>query len=169
MDIYNDEQLRTAIMQDIIYPLQQELAKKITLEVQQYIYERAKKNGGAQKLSTRTMRECTTYDIKKNSNGYTSTIYIDDDAMQEQEEPYAYGNFSKFMSLGMRSTWEKDGMSISYHLVQWLEETGARGVLGNNPIRPIHMFANVYRMLESKIPMWINQIGREYGVVIQRG
>lgn len=165
MDIYDDAQLNTIIMQEIIYPIQKEIAIKIQEAVKKYILKNAKKKDN-ETLSTRTIRNYTTYEIEKRGNESIATIFIDDEAMQGEQQEHAYGNFNKFMSLDMKT--EKFGHSISYWLVSWLEETGANGGIGNNPIKKIGMFQNVYKEIESKIPTWVEEIAKRRGVEIVR-
>ena len=113
-------------------------------------------------MSTRTMRKYTTYEIQKSADSCVSTIYIDDDAMQDEAVEYKYGLYSKFMSLGLQPDY--NGQSISYWLVYWLEERGANGLRGNNPIPAIHMFENTYKEIESLIPSWVKELAEKYGV-----
>lgn len=162
MDIYSDTELRKVIMEQVIYPMQKEISKRITDKLKEYIHKNAKKNGGESTLSTRTMRKYTTYQIEKKGDACVSTIYIDDDAMQDEAVEHKYGMYSKFMSLGLETDYK--GQSISYWLVSWLEETEANGLRGNNPIPAIHMFENTYKEIESLIPTWVKELAERYGV-----
>lgn len=175
MDITSEAQLYALIRKEILTPLAKYLAEKTVEEVKQFIREN-------QPISTNTVRKYATYDMVDNKDEILSTIYINDEGMQSEERAYAYGSYSKFMSFGLKSHWDDDGgdgMSISYHMVEWLEETGTmqkkattrsgREPHGNNPFPPIHMFRSVYEKLETEVPKWISQYARQIGVEIVRG
>ena len=160
MDIHNDMELFDILNNQVVYPLAEYLSKKIVVEVNKYIREHSP-------ISTRTLRRYTTFNISRTANGCTATIYVDTDAMQGEEGVGSYGFFNKFMSLDLSNTYR--GQTISWHLVRWLEETGAHGELGNNPFEPIGMFKNVYDQLESLIPNWVDTFARANRLQVQRG
>ena len=174
-DIYSEAQLYAILSAEVLSPLVKFVSEKIVEEVRKFILEN-------QPISTKTVRKYVTYDTTESTNEILSTIYIDDESMQSEQEPYAYGSYSKFMSFGLKSRWDDeggDGMSISYHLVEWLEETGTmqgktatrggRPPHGNNPFPPIHMFKNVSNELSKTVPKWVNQYARQTGIEIKRG
>ena len=161
MDIHNDTELYNILNAQIVYPLAEYLSKKIVVEVNKFIRENSP-------ISTRTLRKYTTYNIARTANGCTATIYVDTGLMQVREEEVGtYGVFNKFMSLDLSNTYR--GQTISYQLVKWLEETGADGAYGNNPIRPIGMFKNVYDSLDRLVPQWVDTFARQNRLQIARG
>ena len=162
MDIHNDTELYNILNAQIVYPLAEYLSKKIVSLVRQYI------RGMTRDISTRTVRKYVTFDISRKANGCTATIYVDTDTMQTREEQFGtYGIYNKFISLDLTNTY--GGQTISWHLVRWLEETGAYGAYGNNPIRPIGMFRNVYAELDRLVPQWIDIFARSNRLQIVRG
>lgn len=162
MDITSDRQLYAVLKEQVLTPMTKSLTGKILDEVRQFIFENSP-------ISSTTIRKYATYEMTEDADGILSTIYINDDGMQSEEQKNAYGSFSKFMSFGFKTKWEGDGMSIAYHMVEWLEETGAKGAYGNNPFQPIHMFQSIYEKLETEFPKWISQYARQIGIEIVRG
>lgn len=159
MDIFDDEQLRLVLLNEVIYPMAEYLANKIKNKLNEFILANSP-------ISTKTMRKNIVYSTEKRPNGCNTTIYIDTEAMQSEAQIGAYGDFNKFMSLDLRTSYY--GQSISYQLVKWIEETGAHGHLGNNPFEPIGMFKNVYAELDSLIPRWISEYATNKGIRIER-
>ena len=163
MDIYDDKTLKVVTKYLFFVPIVTYISEKIVEEVQKFLSENSP-------ISTDTMRKYVTYEKKAFGYGYRTTIYIDDRAMQKEQARHVYGRFNKFMSLDFSTRFPKSGgQTISYRLIQWLEETGAHGSLGNNPFEPIGMFKNVYAKLDRLIPQWMESFAKQKGIRIERG
>lgn len=156
MDINNSQQLRKILLLQVIYPLIKEISQELVSMVRNEMLNA--------RISTKTMREYTTYELSKTNTGYVSTILVRDDLMQTEEEVGTYGVFNRFMSLNMEN--EYGGHNISWHLVSWLEDKGANGKLGNNPIQSIGMFEKTFSNIEKELPRIISNFSKKYGVVI---
>lgn len=159
MDINNPTFLAQVLRERVLLPMIISMSKEIVSLVKSEMNKAS--------ISTDTMQEYTTYQLQKQPNGYTSTILVLDDLMQGNSEIGTYGIFNKFMSLDMSTTY--GGKSIAWHLVSWLEDKGAYGNMGNNPIEPIGMFKNTYEQINDKIYGWISEFANKYGITIMKG
>lgn len=135
MIITSKQQLKQTLKEIVLRLLMEDLSKKVE-NVLRTELDKAE-------LSTSTLQDYVTHLIEPNGGGDTTTIYIDSRLAQKQTEGtktwYKDGIvFVKFISLDGSNEW--GGRSIVGNMVYWLEETGAYGPLGNNPITPIGMF-----------------------------
>lgn len=141
VDIMNKE-----VMKEIMEKLAQRTEELIQRRLQQA------------SISTRTMQEYTTHKLTVSSKTCKAVIYIDDAAMQEEnQEEGTYGRFNKFMSLDLSISY--GGMTIAWHLIDWIE----RGVdgdglyIGNQPIKPTHTFERAFADLGKEMDRLVKQ------------
>lgn len=113
-------------------------------------------------ISTSTLQEYVTHETTQKGDTYTSTIYIDDVGVQKTAGSESWGNFKKFISLD--GSVDYGGKSIAWNMINWLENTGANGVLGNNPIKPIGMFDETIKEIKLNIKKWIKDFLAQYGL-----
>jgi len=159
MDINNPTFLAKVMQERVLLPMVIDISKNIVKLVQEEMDKAS--------ISTDTMQKYTIYQLQKQANGYMSTVWVRDDLMQQEAEVGTYGVFNKFMSLDMSTTY--GGKSIAWNLVSWLEDKGAKGGLGNNPIIPIGMFEKTYQKIDNQIDGWVGRFANKYGITLVRG
>jgi hypothetical protein len=155
MKITTYSQFQAVMLQKILPDLMEYLSKEVELTL--------KKNLNLADISTSTLQDYVTHQIIKKTNGYISDIYIDDVLAQTQtagEE--TYGGFTKFISLDGSISF--GGNTIVWNMINWLENTGANGNLGNNPIRTIKMFEKTVEEISQKLPILVKNYLRKYGL-----
>lgn len=147
----NKAQLKNAIVEKYIKGLMEYLAKKIEITL--------KENLRQADISTMTLQDYVTHTLEKITDGYKVSIWIDSALAQSQRAGsktwLRNGRvFVEFMSLDGSQAY--GGRTIVGNMVHWLEETGAYGPMGNNPIYPIGMFAKTKQDTQQNLKTWIN-------------
>lgn len=159
MDINNSTMLEKVLKERILTPLIISVSKEIVNLVQEELDNAP--------ISTTTMQKYTMYQLSNTSKGLSSTIYVNDELMQGEQDVGTYGHFNRFMSLDMSTNY--GGKNIAWRLVSWLEDKGAQGELGNNPFQPIGMFQKAYLKIERNLYGWVSKFSAKYGITIVRG
>lgn len=130
------------------------IMEKLTQKTEKFLKERLKEAS----ISTGTMQLCVDHTIEKDKNGCRAMIYINDELMQTYEEPNVYnGGFGKFISLDGSNTY--DGMSISWHLIDWVERgvNGNGHYIGNQPIKANHTFEKAFADIKEQMDKIIKE------------
>lgn len=150
MQFNSEKEFNNYIRDTIIPKLLEHLAEKVEKILKE---ELAKAD-----ISTKTLQKYVTHsEIIKNQKGYTCDIYINDVLAQSEEGTKIWDwngiTLVKFISIDGSTSY--NGKSIALNMINWLENTGAIGTIGNNPIKPIGMFDNTAKRVKTELNTWV--------------
>ena len=161
MLIHNDAELKRAFLMKLLPGLMEDLSKKVE--------DILKRNLNLASISTDTIQDYVTHTIENKGDKITATIFIDDVAAQYENEgskewyaPVGNGVLRQFMSID--GSTDYGGHTIVWNIINWLEETGASGRIGNNPIMPIEMFANTEQEVRTNLDNWVKEYLHKQGL-----
>lgn len=150
MEFQSEKEFNNHLREKIIPQLLEHLAKKVEKILKQELNEAD--------ISTETLKKYVTHsEITQNKNGYSCDIYINDILAQSEEGTKTWDwngiTLVKFISInGFR---QYNGETIAWNMINWLENTGANGPIGNNPIKPIGMFDKTAKRVKRELNTWV--------------
>lgn len=165
MSIENSKQLNEAIKQLVLKPLITTLAEKIVEKLVGYVADNWYNKTQQSEFYDRTYDFLTSIissEITMKGFDFAMEVYIDYEKM-EQISP-TQDKFGSRVSLDNSRSY--DGKSISYWLIQWIEEGQGSPV---HSYKGIHMFKNVSKELETELDDYIIKSFNELKIKYVKG